>query len=412
MNTENIKKIVENSWNECTSFFKSLKISPYKCDNDILAYCCLDDLLLDLYCSHNQFHRVTRSKLISYADGEENNYFKNHKLSFNKNNFYDNTRYMTADINEAKKDSFFNTYAGSFFSKSSFNLNDKNNLFTYSDYVLAIIIAKWKYMPFNPRFLYNSRKYKIEPIPPKQYEKFLSLSINPLLKQDFDKIVYHQLTDHYFNINIFCQLINFLQYTGSSKDYSIKLHSISYIFILFSSALQTLPTYSLKNYFWNKYIDVIRILIKEKNISFNGNTISDVITLTEYFLNDIYCFSLVQYPITKLLFKKYLENSFSNSNLAIENLYDWISKHSEEYLNNPTYTIPNYSFDFLYGIGGKKQLHTLNSLSREFYSVQKPTPFSKYLDKANSTPSEEVKYFFNEVTENVRNLIKKCTKIN
>ena len=395
METNSFEDTLGNYIKKCNNFFAPFRSEIADGIPDFLL-----ELLLDIYCERKAFYQISRNKLFENVEG-----IISSKSTLNKNYKYfkDDLKY-SPNFNNYTFDFLYNSYI-----EETKNGIAADKLYTYNDCVLGIIIGNWKYMPFNPRNLSPTGRLGNKNIPADRYNIFFELNQlnNKNLSNNFDKLVYMHLTDHYFNINLLCQYIYFSSDWGIRKDYEKKLHDFVFaISAIVISALCELPSWHLKQFFWNNF---------EQNFkSFISENIEDISKAFPEFLEktatDIYNFSLVYYPMYKLLFESQLRTQLKvDDEGLLSSIKSFISPDAGKLVS----AYPDYSIEFMENIKSIDE-YLLTILAKDFYSMYKEK-FSisdKELtitdkESAISTSPILINNYYQKVNEIVRYRIRK-----
>lgn len=401
MSTSNFSNALCHSFDKCNNFFTSCNV-PYKITKNIPDFSF--DLLLDIYCEKKAFYQISRNKL-----------YENVEIVSSRDTL---KKYYNFFRNDLKHFPNFNNYTFDFLYNSFTEENKANKkgnymgdkLHTYNDCVLGIIIGNWKYMPFNPRYLSSTGRFGNASIPASKYSIFFELNNieNKNLSTNFDKLVYIFLTDHFFNINLLCQFIYFSRDWGVRKDYGTKLHDYCFaISAIIVSALRELPSWSLKYFFLENFQSNFKCIIR-KNMS------KDFLELLEKTATDIYNFSLVYYPMYKLLFKKHLCSELNiekDDEIVFSKIKNFLSLDAKRHVN----LYPDYSIEFMKNENLKEiDDYLLTVLTKDFYSMYKaefPSNDKKYPPLKINTNSTIINNYYKKVNQIVRCQIKEIRGI-
>lgn len=393
MRTDDFKTALHNSVDECNKFFAPLCF-PLQITKGIPDF--LLELLLDIYCEKKAFYQISRNKLFENVEAEGT---ISSKSTLNKN-----YNYFKADLKQSPNfdnnifDFLYNSYI-----EESKNGTVADKLYTYNDCVLGIIIGNWKYMPFNPRNLSPTGRLGNKNIPTDKYNILFELNKvnNKNLCNDFDKLVYIHLTDHYFNINLLCQFIYFSRNWGIREDYGRKLHDFVFaISVIIVPALCQLPSWNFKYFFWNYFEQSFKNIISEDM----SKTFPDLLEKTA---TDIYNFSLVYYPLYKLLFKNQL---CTQLNVDDEALLSYIKNFISPYAKEQVNLYPDYSIEFMEKINNIDD-YLLTLLTKDLYSMYKVESPLNEKELITNINSDMINNYYQKVIEIVRCLIRKiCLK--
>lgn len=337
------------------------------------------DLILDIYCEHfafsyESFHSIAEkgniywSSLEPDAIDEErlNNVEEKEKiikllsLSKDKCKFSQKTPYNNLDKYEQDIHipEYSKTYPGRLLCQIEYPLSTNEtsskkqypNIYTYNKVISGTIIAKWKYMPFNPIYSsYDSRSiyYKNKDISLMNFIPYFSLSSIPYInyisednENSIDDIICHHLTDHFFNIYLFSQFV-LLEKNGGVvyTDCAEYIHSSANTLTPLFKALQSLPTQYLKFYCLSLFLNFLHNNVSEKSKVFNYLNI---------LVNKIYTFSNNSFITLKKSFIKSLVFYYNQSkegkdkqtntfkeivSMNKSNLKRFISEHRQDYID-------------------------------------------------------------------------------
>lgn len=390
METNDFENALGKNIEYCNEFFKPWH-SPFQITNKI-PY--LLELLLDIYCEKKPFYQISRNKLF---ENVEHVSAKN-TLKKYYGHFRDDLK-LSPRFKNCTFDFLFNSYI-----KETKNGKDADKLYTYNDCVLGIIIGNWKYMPFNPRNLSSTGRFGNKDIPTDKYSILFELNkVNDKnLSNDFDKLVYMHLTDHYFNINLLCQFINFSRDWGIREDYGMKRHGIDFmISAIIVSALCQLPSWNFKYFFWYNFEQSFKNIIRTDM----SITLPE---LSEKIATDICNFSLVDYPLYKSSLKEQLCTQLNvDDEVLLSYIKNYISPHAKELVN----LYPDYSIEFMESIRfiNNSDKYLITQLTKELYSIPRVELQLNDEELTINTPSTTINNYYQKVNEIVRYRIRKIS---
>lgn len=386
MKTNDFENALYNSMDKCNNFLAPFPLQIAKGIPNFLL-----ELLLDIYCEKKAFYSISPNKLFENVEAEGT---ISSKSTLNK-------KYKKFFKLELKQSPNYNNYTFDFL-YNSYIEGDKNGksadkLYTYNDHVLGIIIGNWEYMPFNPRNFSHRLGNKI--IPAEKYEIFFKLNdVNSKnLSNDFDKLVYIHLTDHYFNINLLCQLIYSMRIDGIIEDYSKKIANYVFGFsaIIFP-ALCELPSWNLKRFFWETFVQYLN----------TQNASEGFVEILKKGATDIYNFSLVYYPMYKFLLKNELYAELNEDDeVLFSYIKNFISLHAKEDVN----LYPDYSIKLMEKIENIDE-YLLTTLTKDFYSMYTEKFLTNDKGLIISRTPTTINNYYQKVNEIVRHRIRIISK--
>lgn len=381
---QTILAAINDSWKKvCTIFPGPENFNPLSA---------LPSILLDTYCEKRAFHRFTRNAL---SESIKEYYYAEHSLSASKKTSYKNIDVVKYDVKNIEPPL---TYAEVFLKRAIPSDTSTTSLQSYNAALLAIIITKWKNIPFNTRFIHPTLATGRNTISPKQYPIFLELNKLASHLKGIEKLIYNHLTDHYFNINLFSLFVNHLKNHCSEKDYTNHLSSFMGNYELFLFAILSLPTWELKLQLWDDYCKYIQSA-KEADYTFS-----------EYILNVsniILQFSILWFPNAKRLFWTTVKHALSAySEIDEDDIYDVIKNELEAnvstYGEYPDYT--NVLADSLNYISKD----ALEMLTKLFYSIPVAPPY--YLSDSDCQSTKKVTEAIEDISDRLQKLHNKPQK--
>lgn len=410
-------------------------LNPYSIFyNDINKIYSAADIVLEIYCQYFDFPQYTLSSLYEKCQ----DYFLSEYIGDNE--FYSNK--IPNDIREIDKmdtnpigkntsykygkiyvhDTFIympyfkDTYPGSFMFHSLNTITDRNNIniTSYHGALTSKILSNWDNMPFNPRHLRHSA------IKTPNYAYYLNLNNWAPTSNKLDRLIFYYLTDHFFNIDLFCQYINIAQHVNvddTRKRQPYVTHPYMDFFIKLFEALQTLPSSKSKLTFLYVFEEKCNELInsvKEDSADKEDYIYDKFSNLIKLLIVEIYRFSQIDYPVIKNLFAIFLMDHIQCKDIChIKNAIKPYKKDFELFIcNNSDYLkFDNTSFPEQL----KKDLmkinnNQLNYLSKIFFSNKIPTPIVTLDNITKYCTPTKIAALYKLLDENILDLINRNNK--
>lgn len=376
---------IENAWQSSMNLLTDTEIH-FNYAHDAYLQFGLFDLLLDIYSNTKPLYAITYNHI--YEVSTANDLFSKNKVTFSKNTV---SKKLAKKIRDdiAYHDYYQRTYAGHFLYCA---FQSEDSLLTFSDSILGLIMPHWKHMPFNPHFLNEISRFPTIPsIPANQLYAFLALNDPSGIDDELIQAYHCYCVDHFFNVNLFCNFLYYIQYTFLAKGNHGGIDSAMAYNLPVISALQTLPSPHLKIYFFNVFAQAIRADLSTG--SSNAKRIAYQIQL------DIYFFSLIFYPLLKQRFLYQLTN-------GTDNITEEISKTMSHALKKDAKAFllryPRFDQDIQPELNHLSQ-QLIDTVAREVYRCIKLKPLIKYCD--DPTVHNAMTLAYHHLGENISDLM-------